>query len=79
MRAGEERAVFDLIERAFSEWPGRSPSTFEAWHSHWLARSDFDPSLMFLAEDADGELVGALYAMYFPSEGWVQQLAGSAA
>jgi GNAT superfamily N-acetyltransferase len=79
MREGEERAVFEVIERAFSEWPGRSPSTFEAWHSRWLARSDFDPSLLLLAEDEGGELVGALYAIYFPSEGWVQQLAVDAA
>jgi GNAT superfamily N-acetyltransferase len=75
LRAGEERAVFALIDQAFSEWPGRKGLTFDAWQASWLARPDFDPSLLLAAENEHGELAGALHAIHFPTEGWIQQLA----
>jgi mycothiol synthase len=77
MRAGEERAVFELIERAFNEWPGRKPSTFARWSTQWVEREDFDPRLLLVAEYAvePASLAGAVLAYDFPEEGWVQQLA----
>lgn len=71
----DDRATFELIDTAFSDWPDRDPSfSFEDWAASLLRREDFDPSLTFLVED-DGELVGVALCLVFGDEGWVQQLA----
>ncbi len=70
----EEREVYQIVEDAFNEWPTRVPASFELWKSIATGRSDFDPSLCFVA-DHDGEVVGAVWAIMYPTEGWVEQLA----
>jgi mycothiol synthase len=71
----DARAVYDLIETAFSEWPDRDPGFgFEDWVASFMRREDFDPSLTFLLEDA-GELVGVALCLVYGDEGWVQQIA----
>jgi mycothiol synthase len=71
----DDRATFELIDTAFSDWPDRDPSfSFEDWAASLLGREDFDPSLTFLVED-DGELVGVALCLVFGDEGWIQQLA----
>jgi len=76
MRAGEEPLVFELVEAAFNEWPGRTPSSLQAWLALWIDRESFDPSLLLVAErQGPGGLVGAVLAYAFPDEGWAQQLA----
>ena len=79
-RPGEDdRAVWRVIEDAFSEWPGRDEETpFEDWKAtiadHEAVRPDTTPVIV------DGSrIVGVAVGMDYPSdssnEGWVQQLA----
>jgi hypothetical protein len=68
----DARAVYDLIERAFSEWPGREPTSFEDWASFTIGRRDFDPALLHVAIERE-RIVGASVGLDFPAEGelWV--------
>jgi GNAT superfamily N-acetyltransferase len=70
----DERVVFDLIERAFSEWPEREPLTFDDWVATSLGRPGFAPPLLGLAE-RDGEVVGAVLLIEDDDEDWIDQLA----
>lgn len=70
----EERAAYRVVEDAFSEWPHRTPTTFEAWRAETVERSDFDPSLMRVALDGD-RVVGSVFGIQYPEEGWVDELA----
>lgn len=76
MQPGEERAVFELIDDAFSDHWGHLPGVYEEW-KHWqLGREQFDPALFFLAYDGD-QLAGGSLCQYEPAydAGWVGQLA----
>lgn len=70
----EARAVFEVIEDAFNEWPNRQPTGFETWRAEVMERRDFEASLLFVATDG-GEVVGAAFGIPYPEEGWVEQLA----
>ena len=70
----EEEQVYRVVEDAFNEWPTREPSTFEEWRSGVTGRSDFDPTLLFVAV-AVQEVVGVSFGIPYEDEGWVQQLA----
>lgn len=71
----DDRATFELIDTAFSDWPDRDPSMgFEDYAASYLRRDDFDPGLTFLLEYA-GELVGVAMCLVYDGEGWIQQLA----
>ena len=70
----EEGQVYRVVEDAFNEWPTREPSTFEEWQSGVTRRTDFDPTLLFVAV-ADREVVGVSFGIAYDDEGWVQQLA----
>lgn len=76
MRPGEERAVFELIEEAFSDHWGHLPGKYEEWEHWMMKREGFDASLWFLVFDGDKLAAGAL-CLYEPSQatGWVGQLA----
>ncbi len=73
-RPEEERDIHALVDAAFSEWPGRSPRPFDAWREHVIDRSDFDPALLLVAV-ADEGMVGAIFGINYPDEGWVDQVA----
>jgi len=73
-RTDEERAIYTVVDDAFSEWEGRNSKPFEDWQARVTGRPDFDPSLLFVAI-ADEHVVGACAAMQYPLEGWVDQLA----
>lgn len=75
-RDEDARAVHEMVDAAFSEWPGRDPEPFEVWAPQVFAHAAFAPDLSPLAFDGD-ELVGAVISYDFPesSEGWVHQLA----
>ncbi|MBW3665308.1 MAG: GNAT family N-acetyltransferase [Actinobacteria bacterium] len=76
-RPDDERAVYELIDRAFSEWPDREPGewSFEDWQASLLDRDDTDPELTWLAVDGD-EIVGAAVGLVDGDrDGWIQQLA----
>ena len=70
----EEEQVYRVVEDAFNEWPTREPSTFEEWQSGVTGRTDFDPTLLFVAA-TDHEVVGVSFGIPYEDEGWVQQLA----
>lgn len=70
----EERAVYQVVEDAFNEWPTRVPSTYVVWQSGVTRRSDFDPSLLLVATHL-GDVVGVAFGIPYEDEGWVQQLA----
>jgi len=72
--AGDERAAYDVIDRAFSEWPDRDGSSFDDWSASTLGRPAFEPSLLTLAVRGD-EVAGALVLVVEEDEGWVDQLA----
>ena len=79
-RPGEDdRAIWRVIEDAFSEWPGREEETpFEDWSAtvagHVAVRPDVTPVIV----DGDrivGVAVGMDYQASPLDEGWIQQLA----
>jgi GNAT superfamily N-acetyltransferase len=70
----EDRTVYEVVERAFSEWPDRDPSSYEDWQAYTTQREDFDPELMWLIEHR-GELVGVARGIDTGADGWVQALA----
>jgi mycothiol synthase len=71
----DARGTHDLIETAFSEWPDRDPGFgFDDWAASYLKRTDFDPSLTFLAEEGP-TLIGAALCQVYGDEGWVGQIA----
>jgi len=72
----DERAVYQLIDDAFSEWPGRDPIPFEEWAPYVVRHGSFSAELSPLAFDRD-ELVGAVMSFDYrgTDEGWIHQLA----
>src|SRR5262249_6815680 len=72
-RGQDERPVFDVIEEAFQDHWGHVPSRYEEWLQH-MDRSDFDPTLWFLAVDGD-QIAGAALCRQRPDTGWVGSLA----
>lgn len=76
VRAGEGRAAHGVVEEAFGEWPGRSPSSYEDWAARVVDRAGFDPGQLVLAVTGAGTVVGvAALAMAQDGTGWVDQLA----
>lgn len=69
------RAVFETVEEAFSDHWGHVPQVYEEWRGHFYDRSDFDPTLSFLAVAGDEELVGVALCRQRPDQGWVNTLA----
>jgi GNAT superfamily N-acetyltransferase len=70
----DARLVHEVIDDAFSEWPGRDPEPYEVWAAQAITHPAFEPSLSPLAFDGE-ELVGAVLSMDYPEEGWIQQVA----
>ena len=72
----DDRDVYDVVERAFGEWPDREPYAYEDWRAIVVEPESFDPSLQLVIE-SDGRIVGtASTADPDPqSDGWVHQLA----
>jgi mycothiol synthase len=70
----DDRVAFDVIDRAFSEWPEHVPSTFEDWVATSLGRPGFAPPLLGLVE-GDVEVVGAVLLIQDADGGWIDQLA----
>ena len=73
-READARAVHRLVQDAFADIGDQPRRSYEFWVETHLERSDFDPSLWFLATDG-GELVGANLAQSGPLGGYVAQLA----
>ena len=70
----DERVAYDVIQRAFSDWPEYHPTAFDDWAATTLGRPGFAPPLLGLAE-RDGEVVGAVALIEDDDVGWIEQLA----
>jgi mycothiol synthase len=70
----DERAAFDVIERAFAELPEYEARPFDDWVAVTLGRPGFAPELLGLCT-RDDEVVGAVILTYDDDKGWVDQLA----
>jgi mycothiol synthase len=70
----DERAAFDVFDRAFSEWPDYDGRQFDEWVAIDLGRPGFAPELLGLCV-RDDEVVGAALVNYDNDEGWIDQLA----
>jgi mycothiol synthase len=73
-READARAVHRLVEDTFADIGNQPARSYDFWVQVHLERSDFDPTLCFLAADR-GELVGANLAQSGPLGGYVAQLA----
>ena len=73
LRDGQERAVFDAMEEAFEDHWGHLPHHYDEWRPWNVERASFDPSLWFLALDAD-EIVGVSQCAIREGQGWVDVL-----
>ncbi len=69
------RALYDVIETAFSEWPGRDPSTFEDWCAFNLEHDELEPATSWLVLDEDGTAIAAALSLTDRGWGWLSELA----
>ena len=70
---GDEEAVHRLIEDAFSEIDGYTPTTIEEWRARGTGKAGHDPSLWLLAEDEHGLAGAALGERWGSATGYCQQ------
>lgn len=74
MQRGEEQRIYEANNAAFSDHWDFHPQPFEQWYSHAFGREDFDPTLVWLAEE-DEELAGfSANSWHFsgdPQFGWI--------
>jgi mycothiol synthase len=74
LQPGEERALFHLIDDAFSHWPDREPGIYEDWAATTVASARWEPWMGVVAVDG-AALVGAALLRGYPGEGWIEQIA----
>ena len=70
----DDAATIATVDAAFGEHWDSQPTHESDWQNRFVGRSDFDPSLWWLAE-VDGEIAGVLIG--FPNQagaGWVKEL-----
>lgn len=70
----DARAIYEVIEVAFGEWPNREPTAFGDWAANVVERPGFEPWQLLLAV-RDEHVVGACYVTVSGASGWIQQLA----
>ena len=76
LRPGQdERAAYEVVERAFGEWPDREPTLYEDWAATVVHRPGFEPWQLLLAVDGEGGVVGACHLVVSRDTGWVNQVA----
>jgi ribosomal protein S18 acetylase RimI-like enzyme len=63
-----------VVSEAFSQHWGYVTEPFEDWWPSFAGRSDFDEGLVLIAEEAGGEVVGALTGQKGDGYGWVRDL-----
>lgn len=69
----DECALYEMIETAFGDHWGHTPTTFQEWRAN--AANGFDPALWFLVEDDAGRIVAAALCRQRPEYGWVRTVA----
>ncbi|WP_020524500.1 GNAT family N-acetyltransferase [Catelliglobosispora koreensis] len=74
-QVGDEYAVYEMVEEAFSDWQQRRRD-FEEWSHETIRRPDFAPALSPLAF-REGQLVGAVLSLDDPAqpEGYIERVA----
>lgn len=75
LEPGEEPLAYGVVERAFSEWPDRTPTAYDDWAATTVLRPGFDLSMLRLVTAPDGEVVGACVAIDSGDTAYVDQLA----
>ena len=75
---GDEEAVHRLIEDAFTEIDGYTPTTIEEWRAKGTGKAGHDPRLWLLAEDEHGLAGAALGERWESATGYVAELAVAA-
>jgi mycothiol synthase len=75
---GDEAAVYELIEQAFTEIEGNTPMTLAEWRAKGSGKAGHDPSLWLLAEDELGIVGAALGERWEGGAGYVAELAVAA-
>jgi mycothiol synthase len=71
----DDRAVWALIQEAFSDNRDYSTLPFAEWAALMLDRESFDPTLYFVAESEAGDVVGVALCPRYEEHGWVRQFA----
>jgi mycothiol synthase len=73
----DERAAYQTVEDAFSEWSDRDPTEFDDWAAAVLRRPGFEPwqLLLAVAGDTRDEVVGACHLVVSDDTAWVNQVA----
>jgi GNAT superfamily N-acetyltransferase len=71
----EERAVYQVVEDAFNEWPDRTPVPFDDWAADVVLRPGFEPWHLRVVTDPAGEVVGMGYVVMSRDSGFVMSLA----
>jgi mycothiol synthase len=70
----DDREVYDVVERAFGEWPDRDPYPYEDWRAGTVDMESFDPALQVVIVRG-AEIVATANLVDPGEEGWVHQLA----
>jgi mycothiol synthase len=65
--------LYRLHAETFADHWGHRPATYEEWSDAFLARTDTEPSLWWLAE-TDGDPIGFLIATFEGPRGWVSDV-----
>ncbi len=77
--AVEARELYDVVNRAFDDWPDRDPPMdFDDWRVSLLDRTQADPGLALVAAQ-DSAILGGAICMAEDGVGWVDALAVSRA
>jgi mycothiol synthase len=72
----DDREVYEVVERAFGEWPDREPYAYGDWRALTVETERFDPTLQIVIARGDAIVGTASTSDPGPqSDGWVHQLA----
>jgi ribosomal protein S18 acetylase RimI-like enzyme len=71
---GDEAAVHRLIDDAFADIEGHTPTTLEEWRAKGIAKAGHDPRLWLVAEDEQGLAGAALGERWEHDTGYVAEL-----
>ena len=72
--------AYEVIEEAFSAWPGRTPTTYEDWAATSIHRPGTQEWQLRVARDTQGAVIGACFTILdTQGTGYVDQVAVRAA
>ena len=71
--ARDERPLYEMIETAFGDHWGHTPTSFEEWQAN--ARNGYDPALWFVVVDDAGQFIAAAICRDRQDYGWIRTVA----